>query len=255
MLRTVDALKGMVIGAIDGEIGHLRDVYFDDHDWTLRYLVVDTGGWLSGRKVLITPRSVRGVRPDEKRIDVLLSRDQVRRSPDIDTAKPVSRQHEISLFDYYGYPYYWAGPFLWGPEPFAAGQVDAAEAVGREMRRREQYDPHLRSVNEVAGYHLEATDGQIGHIEDFLFDEQTWSIRYLTIDTRNWLPGKHVLVSSEWVERVSWDERKVYVNLTRDTVRAGPEYDREAILTASDEDRLYQHYGRSFDHRWSRGAH
>jgi hypothetical protein len=252
MLRTVESLKHMTIAAIDGEIGTVTDVYFDDHDWTVRYLVAESGGWLSERRVLITPLSVRGVRWDEERIDVLLSRDQVRRSPDIDTGKRVSRQHETSFYDYYGYPYYWAGPFLWGPMAFPLGNVDAT-AAGREVKRRENYDPHLRSANVVIGYHLEASDGSIGHVDDFLFDEETWSIRYLAIDTRNWLPGKHVLVSSEWVERVSWDERKVQVNLTRDAVRASPEYDRDALLTASDEDRLYQHYGRSFDHRWSRG--
>lgn len=257
MLRTIHDLKKMALGATDGEIGEVKEAYFDDQEWALRYLVVDTGGWLPGRKVLITPLSIRGMDWDQRRIDVSLTREQVKNGPDIDTDKPVSRQHETRYFDYYGYPYYWIGPSMWGPVAFPAGTVTGAaagavpteaESMERETRRREREnaDPHLRSTREVSGYHLEAADGSIGHIDDFLFDDENWALRYLIIDTRNWLPGRRVLVSTEWVERVSWDERKAYVSLTRDAVRESPEYDSDTELTQEDETQLHQHYGRDF---------
>lgn len=264
MLRTIHDLKKMAIGATDGEIGEIKQAYFDDREWALRYLVVDTGKWLPGRKVLITPLSIRGADWNTQRIDVSLTREQVKNGPDIDTDKPVSRQHETQYFDYYGYPYYWIGPSMWGPVAFPAGTgvmrteagVTRTESLARETKTREQEnaDPHLRSTREVSGYHIEAADGSIGHIDDFLFDDESWALRYLIIDTRNWLPGRRVLVSTEWVERVSWDERKAYVGLSRDAVRESPEYESDVTITDDDEAQLYQHYGRDFDRSSSRGV-
>jgi hypothetical protein len=255
MLRAIEDLNQLSIGARDGEIGTIKDAYFDDHDWTLRYLVVATGGWLSGRKVLIAPWSIRGMRWEEKLIDVDLTRAQVSESPSIDTDKPVSRQHEIGLLDYYGYPYYWSGPLLWGGmafprDGFAAGPDELRQ---RQLDRSEKYDPHLRSADEMTAYGIEASDGSIGQVQDFLYDDETWSIRYLVVDTRRVFPGKHVLISMEWVEEVDWSKRKLTLALTREAIRESPEYLRDMVLLPEDEARLYTHYGRAEGRAWSRG--
>lgn len=243
MLQTLSGLKRMSIGATDGEIGHVRDAYFDDHEWTLRYLVVKPGSWLTGRRVLISPWATRDVNWQAQRVDVALTREQVRNSPDMDADKPVSRQYETAHSDYYGYPYYWMGPFAWGPLPLPklGATADPAQQAGR--RDTEKGDPNLRSANEVDGYHIEAVDGAIGHVDDFIFDDESWSLRYFIVDTRDWLPGRHVLISTDWVERVSWGERKAYVALTRDEVRNSPEYDAKSFTEAA-EDALHKHYGR-----------
>jgi hypothetical protein len=252
MLQTLSGLKRMSIGATDGEIGHVGDAYFDDHEWTLRYLVVNTGSWWTGRSVLISPWAIRDVNWQAQRVDVALSREQVRNSPDRDADKPVSRQYETAFSDYYGFPYYWMGPFAWGPLPLPKEGATADSAQQAERRETGKEDPNLRSANEVDGYHIEAVDGSIGHVDDFIFDDTSWGVRYFVVDTRNWLPGRHVLISTDWVDRVSWEERKAYVALTRAEVRNSPEYD-SASFAEAEEDALYRHYRRPLEHR-RRGA-
>jgi hypothetical protein len=214
--------------------------------------VVDTGGWLSGREVLISPMSCTGVDWDNSRIAAKLTRGQVENSPSIDTDKPISRQRETEYYGYYGMPYYWAGPYRWGAwaTPWAyvgpAAPPPAASAVGREIyaRQREAGDPHLRSTASVTGYYLQARDGDIGHVEDFLVDDQDWAIRYLVVDTRNWLPGKQVLVAPDWVDRISWSDSTVYMNVLRETIRTSPEYDPSRPIERPYESSLYDYYGR-----------
>ena len=255
MLRAIEDLDGMRLSATDGPIGTVEDIYFDDQDWTLRYLVVNTGGWLSGRRVLIAPHAVVELHWDERRIEVALTRKRVSGSPPVDTHKPVSRQYETDLNEHYGYPHYWIGPFLWGPivVPRGYDRTSTVEERERRIQRRQDYDPRLRSTNEVGGYRIGALDGTIGHVEDFLYDDETWSLRYLVVDTRNWLPGRHVLVSVEWIDRVDWAQSTAYVELTRDAIRASPRYSREMVLMPEDEARIYLHYGRSEGRKWARG--
>lgn len=262
MLRSVTDLKHATIGATDGEIGDVKDVYFDDQQWTLRYLIVDTGRWLPGRKVLITPLAISGNDWSVPRIDLSLTRDQIQRSPDIDTDKPVSRQHESSYFELYGYPMYWTEPVMWtqlaqpdgADTPTRMDSSTADREATRAQHEREKADPTLRSAANVSGYHVEATDGSIGHVADFLFDEASWALRYFVIDTRNWLPGRHVLISVDWIERVSWRERKAFVNLSRDAIRSSPDYDSEIGLTRDGEVQLYRHYGHDLERSSARGA-
>jgi sporulation protein YlmC with PRC-barrel domain len=233
VLQTISDLRHMTIGATDGEIGRVRDAYFDDHAWAVRYLVVDPGPWLAGRWVQITPWSIRGVDWENKRIDVALTREQVRNSPAIDADPPVSRQHEIAYLDYYGYPHYWSGPLLWGELPFPDPKALAEVARLESDRPIAWGDPHLRSASEVQGYHIEARDGPIGHVDDFVVDDQSWLLRYLVVDTRNWLPGRHVLLATEWVREVNWQAGNAHVALTRDEVRASPEYDRRSLTQSA----------------------
>jgi uncharacterized protein YrrD len=246
MLRTFADLKRLSIGATDGELGHVRDAYFDDRHWTLRYLVVNPGSWLTARRVLISPWAIRNVNWQAQRVDVALTREQVRNSPGIDSDKPVSRQYEAEYSDYYGYPYYWAGPLAWGSLHVPEQTAMADLALQRSRQEQQQGDPNLRSANEVEGYHVEAVNGAIGHVEGFIFDDASWALRYFIVDTRNWLPGRHVLISTDWIERVSWENRKAHVVLTRDEVRNSPEYDASSF-TPAEEEALHRYYGRPLE--------
>jgi sporulation protein YlmC with PRC-barrel domain len=256
MLRTVSDLKGINIAATDGDIGGVKDLYFDDLTWTVRYLVVDTGSWLPGRQVLISPISVRSSTTD--RVFVGLTKAEVENSPSIDTDKPVNRQHEVTLSRYYRYPSYWEGPYRWGTLAYPDGLVApvmplpldvaplAQDTVAQELeaRERESADPALRSARDVTGYYIEATDGDIGHVEDFLIDDREWAIRYIIVGTRNWWPGKKVVISPDWIRHVSWRESKVHVDLTREGVKTAPEYDPDRPVEREYETRLFRHHGR-----------
>jgi hypothetical protein len=248
MLRTASELVGCSIRATDGDIGHVADLLFDDDRWTVRYLLVDTGDWLPGREVLVSPIAVRGVDWDSRHIEVGLTRDQVENSPDISTDRPVSRVHEAEYSAYYGWPYYWIGSGLWGASPYPADLLLAPDLGGGEARleepaeRADEGDPHLQSVKDVTGYEAEASDGEIGSVSNFLVDDRTWSIRYIVVDTGHWLPGKKVLVTPESIERVEWETSRVTVSHSRDVVRAGPEFDAEALGDGAYEVRLDTHF-------------
>jgi sporulation protein YlmC with PRC-barrel domain len=247
VLRKATQLAGCTIHATDGDIGSVNTIYFDDGHWTVRYFVVDTGKWLPGRKVLISPIAIRQLNWDGWTLDVILTREQVRNSPDIDTDLPVSRQHELDYYRYYGYPHYWGGAALASGAYVAPGaRTDEARGMA-EIRALEQegksHDPHLRDVRAVNGYHIRAADGDIGHVEDFLLDDQTWRIRYLVIDTSNWLGGRRVLVAPAWVAAVSWAESKVHLLISRRAVKESPEYDATATVSRDYERALYSHYG------------
>jgi uncharacterized protein YyaL (SSP411 family) len=247
MLRNAKDLHGLTIRATDGEIGTVDQFYFEDETWAIRYLTVDTGGWLEGRQVLISPISVLGV-PDweAKRLDVALTKKQVENSPDINTHQPVSRQHEIAYFGYYGYPFYWGGSDLWGAAPNPAGLAipipASTEAIADSMSH-ESADSHLRSAEEVRNYYLEALDGEIGSVDGFIVDDEAWAIRYIEVATRNWWPGKKVLVSPAWAEKVSWEDSKVYVRLTREKIKDAAEYSESAMITREYERQLHAYYG------------
>lgn len=262
MLRNMKELEGYAIRATDGTIGHVKDFYFDDEAWVIRYFVVDTGAWLSSRKVLISPIAIGHPNWTERVLSVSLTQEQVRNSPDIDTEKPVSRQHEKGYLTYYGYPYYWGGAGLWGatddpsmmlmtgydgfvPAPRTA-QREAEKAYARaEAARHENDDPHLRSFHAITGYHIEATDGGIGHVQGMLVDEDNWAVRYIVVDTSNWWLGHQVLIAPQWIESVSWQEETVSVNLTRQAVKDAPPFDSKAPLDRIRESDIHEHYERS----------
>jgi len=244
MLRNVSRLKDFEIRARDGEVGTLKELYFDDETWAIRYLVVNPGIWLNGRLVLVSPLALCQVAWETRRLDVTLTKKQVEDSPPIDTHKPVSRQHEAANLGYYGYPSYWAAPNY--PAALAIQREAGAEAEELHARAgREHADFHLRSTDEVTGYHIEASDGEIGHVKDFIVEDETWNIRYLEVDTKNWWPGKKVLVSPQWINRVSWADSKVYVGHTRETIQNGPEWTESTPVTREYEHRLYDYYARS----------
>jgi uncharacterized protein YrrD len=232
MLHSAKKMRGYTVVAVDGKAGTVDDLYFDDSRWAMRYLVVDTGGWLSGRRVLIPPASLAagGWNDTDQTLQLTLTQQQIRDSPDTENDKPVSRQHETEIHQYYGYPEYWSGPYLWGYEMFP-GMIDPAlleDAPQREARQSAAHqgdDLHLRSCREVIGYDIRATDDRIGHVADFLFDERDWSIQLMVVDTRNWWPGKHVLVSPQRIDGVDWESGEVRVRVSRAELERGPEYD------------------------------
>jgi sporulation protein YlmC with PRC-barrel domain len=251
MLRSFNHIRGYAIHASDGEIGSLHDLYFDDHSSAIRYLVVDTGHWLPGRRVLLAPAAVGGLDVSQEEIITGLTRQQVKDSPGIATDQPVSRQEEMTLHTHYGWAPYWSmppivgtlGPY-WGS--VMPGPVDSAERrIAEEAAARElaHADPHLRSAREVAGYHVAATDGEIGHVDDFLIDDERWTIDLLGVDTRNWLPGRKVLISPAWLRAVDWAHRQVEVDLTREQIKSSPEYDPAMAVDESYLERLHGHYG------------
>jgi hypothetical protein len=228
MLLSATRLCTTFLVASDGDPGTIEDIYFDDQAWVARYLVADTGGWLNGRRVLISPRSVDKINLQDNTVHVALTRQQVESSPGIDIAKPVSRQHERDVYDHCGFSFGPSGSS--GPEATVYPGVvekypDDPAASAHDVQDMAKADPHLRSWTEVAGYGIRATDDNIGHVEDFLISEDDWSIRLIVVDPSNWWPGKHVLVSPERVTEVSWAERRVAVNLTRAAIEDGPEFD------------------------------
>lgn len=253
MLSSLRDLFGVAIMATDGHIGRVHDFYFDDQHWTVRYMVVDTGGWLNGRLVLISPVALKAPDWYARTFPVSLTRQQVEDSPSILSDMPVSRQHEIQLHKHYGWPMYWGGGMVTGeilafyPELITQSEMSDKDPSEEDAARSEGGDPHLRSVREVTGYHVRATDGEIGHVDDFLVDDESWRIHYIVADTHNLLPGKRVLLSPRWIEQVNWDESKVHVIVSRRKVKAAPEYHSGVTVDRRHEEALYDHYFR--EHR------
>ena len=230
-MRSVKELRGYSIRATDGEIGRVHEFLFDDLTWTIRYLVVDTGDWLPGRKVLVSPAAVDRPDAEAESLAVGLTQAQVEDSPPLEADAPVSRQIESDLHEYYGWVPYWrTGVPAAGPGPIAAAPVMAAEGArapeAAEEEGKPPIDPHLRSTREVTGYHIEARDGDVGHVDDFVGEDDRWIIRYLVVDTGNWLPGRKVLIAPTWSEVVNWAQRIVSVDLKRETVEKSPEFNQ-----------------------------
>jgi hypothetical protein len=254
MLFSAKELQGYKLKAIDDEFGRVKTLYFDDQDWNIRYLVADTGRWLPGRQVLISPASLSRPEHQAKEVPVLLTRKQVQESPDIETEKPVSRQMELRLSHYYGWPVYWGagvmGPGVMPPGP-AAGTDVAVTTLGQAfpttpavaVEEEPMAEPNLRSTRELMNYRIQAVDGEIGHVDDFILDDDGWTIRYLVVDTRNWLPGKKVLISPRWATEINWLDGKVHVDITRQAIRNAPAFEKDS-LNRQYEEQLHLHFDR-----------
>jgi uncharacterized protein YrrD len=237
-LRNAKELLGYSIRATDGTIGTIADLYFDDERWAIRYLVVDTGGWLTGRRVLISPRALGVPEWHARILPVSLTKSQVENSPDIDTRKPVSRQYEAAHSGYYEYPFYWGGSGLWGMGEYP-GDLSSQMAIEHELRANEpvssspanpsKEDSHLQSFNAVMGYHIHATDGEIGHVDDMLIDERSWAIRALVVNTSNWWGGHKVLIAPGSIASVTWPDAQVAVSLSRADVQKAPTFEPVAL--------------------------
>ena len=244
MLRSAKEIKNYVLQAKDGKIGRCKDFLFDDQFWTIRYMVASTGKWLPGRKVLISPISLEDPDWISMMFPVRLTKEQIENAPGLDEDAPVSKQYESDWTLYYGWAHYWGGPQPWGPHAHPGLLYDWNESKNRSDHNQPR-DDHLRSVHEVTGYHIQTLDNEIGHVEDFLIQDRSWTIRYIVVDTRNWLPGKKVLVSPAWITSVNWKERRVAVDLTKNQVENSPEYEPLSPVQRVYEEQLHEHYRRS----------
>ena len=244
MQPTTNSMIGFAIRANDGDLGKVDEFYFDDQTWTIRYIVVETGNWLSGRKVLIALVAFGKPDIESRTFSVNLSRTQVSNSPKIETQRPIYRQHEIELYEHYQWPWRggYGGTFGTTPLPLSADErpIEQEDAASR---RRD--DPHLHSTRQVTGYHIHAADGEIGHVEDFVVDDENWAIRFLVADTHNWLPGKKVILSPRWIKRVKWADSSVYVDLTRESVKNSLEFNPSKPISREYEAFLIDHFGQS----------
>lgn len=231
MLQSMKDLCGFTIEASDGPIGKPYEFCFDDQTWELRYTVVKTGDWLLGHRVLISMDRFGPSDLAERKLPVALTLQQVQDSPSIETDKPVYLQQQTGVYDFLGWgpDTYTSG--IWLISPLAAQLIDATEQ--ERAQESASCNPHLRSTREVSGYHIDATDGAIGHIEDFIVNDQTWQISYIVIDTHNWLPGKKVLIAPQWIVNVRWSEKKVDVALQRQTIERSPEFDPASLRRES----------------------
>jgi hypothetical protein len=249
MLYQATSLFGFRLQTRDNEeMGHVHDCYFDRQDWIVRYLVADIGSWFFGRKVLIATSALGIPDWDAKTLPVTMTKAEVKASPETDLAMPVTRQHERALINYYNWPTYWAEPFLSsasGVAPLATPGPTAVEQLPTEVVEglQNSEESHLHSMVDTQGYDLEALDGTIGHVSDFVIDSQGWAIRYLVIDTSNWLAGRKVLISPQWVERIEWDDARLYLNVRKEVVANSPEQPADLRLDRVYERELHRHYG------------
>lgn len=251
MMQVILPLKGFAIEAKDGKMGTISDFLFDDATWKVRWLVVDCGTWLTGRKVLIHPSAIARLDLQLQQFVVSLTKAQVEASPELAEDQPVSQQMEDRLYTYYGWDPLWSGPYLgaapgamaWpymAPPYFGAGLT--GEARGADVGHQGA-DPHLRSVGEVTAYRIHAVDGEIGHIENFMIDDADWSIHYFVVDTRNWWFGERVLMSPLAVKSIDWFDRHVELGISREQVKSSPPWDPLVAFNRDYAKRLHSHYG------------
>lgn len=239
----IGELRRFTVRATDGEVGKPDEVFFDDETWAVRYLVVNTGNWLTGRLVLIAPVAISEINDADHALQVSLTRRQVESSPTTDTKKPISRRYEEEYYKHYEWTPYWGAAVAAEPHIPPSARTLAQSVDAERVPVSEIEESHLRSSAEVTGYYIEARDGEIGHVDDFIIDLKDWSLGYLQVDTRNWWPGKKVLVSPSWIEGVNWQDRKVLIDLKREVIQGAPAYDPSEIITPEYELELFKYYG------------
>lgn len=249
MLRHTSDIKGYAILASDGHIGSVIDYLFDDETWLVRWLVIDTGHWLPGRKVLLPPSALGHVNHIARQFTARLTKAEIEASPDISTDAPVSRRMERQTYDYYGWSPYWNTGFYMGGYGYGGLRapplaMNLSPSDEREGVVDEPYgDRHLRSMNEITGYHFRARDGELGHMTDALVEDGDWCVHYLVADTQNWWPGRKVLISPRSVGSISWDERLIILDIDRATVKSAPAYDKAGTFDRDYENRFHDHFG------------
>ena len=233
MLLDIKKISGHKLAASNGEIGHIKDFYFDDKTWAVRYLVVDTGGWLDDRLVLLAPHALGKFDQLEKILPVNLTRQQIENSPSIDAHRPVSRQYEENYYRYYGWPAYWEGGGMWGMSDYPVPMMSASAEHYRSYDYPRWDDINLRSTNQVTGYQVQANDGPAGPVTSFLIDDRSWAIHEIAVDAGHWYSGKEVLISTSDVSRISDEDSKVFVKLSKGDIRETDEHDVALAGTAS----------------------
>lgn len=229
----------------DGAIGKLHDALFNGKTWKVRYLIVDTGSWLSETKQLFSPQGLTSTSWPNRSVTVDATRQQFRSSPGVLSDRPISRQMEEELAKHFAWSLYWAAGI-------GVGKADHREARAASTNREEtllERAEDLRSFNEVTGYHIAAEDGDVGRVDDLLIDDETWNVRFLIVRTGTWFSNKHALISPEWVESIRWSERAVHVDLSRETIKERLEFDPSIPINSEVEEHLYDAYARERERR------
>lgn len=245
MLRSLkDITKHYNLLASDGDIGKVRDFFFNDIFWIIKYLVADTGDWLRERLVLISPVTLGKPDWESKLLPVKLTKDKIENSPPVEKHRPVSWQKESELMKYYSLPMD-AAPGI--------GSIQSTEMIllqeriknsNNKKKKEEAKDGHLRSAEEVTGYDIEATDGTIGHVDDFIIEDKSWIIHYIVVNTKSWFTGQKVLVSPNWINKVDWANSKVYINMDTESIKNSPEFDPSDPVNKNFEVQLYDYLGK-----------
>ena len=241
MLWNASAINGFVVAETDGELGSVKDMLVDDKAWVARWLIVDTGKWLPGRKVLLPPSALGKPDRENHLFPVNLTKQQVKDSPDVDTDLPVSRQSEAHLYDHYDWEPYWDGSFA-PSSLIMAVPTDVTMNLPHAAPQPYSGDPHLRSIHAITGYGIHATDGEIGAVEDILIDDAGWTVRYLMVDTGNWWPGERVLISPRSIRKIDWVEKLIYLNVDRETVKKSPPYDPAITVDGAYDEKYLAYY-------------
>ncbi len=256
MLKSINEIIGYTLFSKGDDVGKCKDLLFDDQLWTVRHMVADTGGWLVGKKVLVSPVMVQKTDWQMQSIFLDITREQLEKCPSLLEDEPVSREHERKIFQFLNCPYYWVDNGLWGHAAYPAVMTrvpeesaqKADEKILEEPQAQDGEENHLRSYKEVKGYNIETSDGNIGHVDDFILEDKTWALRYVVVDTRNWLPGgKKILLSLNWVKKVIWELSLLFLDIRKEQVENSPEFDPEQPVNIEYETRLYDYYGRPFE--------
>lgn len=210
MLLSLKQLYEKKLAASDSDIGHVKDFYFNDQQWAIRYVVADTGSWLSGRLVLIPAIAFGSLRQGADCLLVNLTRQQIENSPAIESHKPVSLQYQA----------YWDGVETWGmggfPEALPPPHIIPSESRGDVL--------HLQSTQALTGYPIQTSEGAIGHVIDFVMDDRSWTICHLVVETGHWYSHKEIVISPKHIDRIGYEESKVFVNVTKEAILEAPQY-------------------------------
>ena len=263
MLRSAKTIIGYHLQAQNGKIGTCSDFLFDEEYWSVRYMVADTGGWLSGKKVLVSPQLFGDPSWASRTFPVLLTKEEIEKAPSLDTHEPVSRRYEKMWLNHFGFKYYWitsgglapgyviSSPYQPTSKSDAADTAPEKKSPDNQQVENDTADDdeiRLRSVNEIVGYRINARGELFGEVEEFIVDDTTWIIRYVVMNTGGWFSGKKVLAPPEWIESISWHDRDVVMNVVRSSIEACPEYEPSRPINREYEQVLYDYHGKP--HHW-----
>lgn len=207
-------LSHYAIHATDGDIGGCQDILIDDEQWIVRYVVADTNTWLPlSRKVVISPVSIDNIDTEAQTISVTLTKEALKNSPSLEHHQPISRKYESLLYKYFGYGYYWTGPGAWGEY---AHPLELVDNYALEHAKLDETSTHLRSCDELTGYTVTLSDGQEGHVDDFIIQLPMWSLSHLVINLNDWLPGgKRVKIDCRHITGVDWVAHTVELDISK----------------------------------------
>ncbi|PYZ98764.1 hypothetical protein CR205_09385 [Alteribacter lacisalsi] len=234
-------LKPFTVFGEEGEIGSVSDLFFDEHTWTVRYIVMNAGNWLKGEQRFLSPASIQSYSVEEERLHANITKEQAKESPSPED-EPMTRKFERQFSKFYGLNPYWMGAGLWGsgavPRDLTREDPDSLDDLREE-------ETSILSVKDLIGYELSTGDESFGKVKDVLIEEDSFKIRYFVVDTNRWLPGgKEVVVSTEWILDVNWSQSLVSVELSKDKIKSAPEYVEDMTLDRDMETSVFKHYGK-----------